>query len=153
MERFLTFSCSILFSGKYSSEAAPEVLYESVFLEISQNLHNFAKCTGKHLCQSLSESHLCKRNFSFIIYETLAQVFPVNFVKFLRTPFTEHLWTAAFNPCVRSQRFREQQKWVWFCKELCRRFIILLARYSFVKNVLESNFSGNFKDMWLKFRC
>ena len=30
---------------------------------------------------------------NFIKKETLAQVFPVNFVKFLRTPFlTEHLW-------------------------------------------------------------
>ena len=39
-------------------------------------LRNFAKCA-------------C----NFIKKETLVQVFPVNFAKFLRTPFfTEHLW-------------------------------------------------------------
>ena len=44
-------------------------------------LRNFAKFTWKHLCLSL-----------FIKKETLAQVFSVNFVKFLRTPFSiEHL--------------------------------------------------------------
>ena len=34
--------------------------------------------------------------YNFIKIETLAQVFPVNFVKFLRTPFlTEHAWATA----------------------------------------------------------
>ena len=42
-------------------------------------LKNFTKYTGKHLCQSLFFN---KKN-------------PVNFVKFLRTHFTEHLWTTA----------------------------------------------------------
>ena len=41
---------------------------------------NFAKFTGKHLCQSLKK-------------ELWRRCFPVNFVKFLRPPFlTEHLW-------------------------------------------------------------
>ena len=44
-------------------------------------LRNFEKFTGNHLCQSL----VFKK-------ETLALIFPVNFAKFLRTPFlTEHL--------------------------------------------------------------
>ena len=48
-------------------------------------LRNFAKFTGKHLCQSL-----------FIKKETLAQCFHVNFAKYLRTSFlTEHLWATA----------------------------------------------------------
>ena len=42
-------------------------------------LRNFAKFTGKHLCQSL-----------FFKKETLAQVFSVNFAKFLRTPFLQN---------------------------------------------------------------
>ena len=42
-------------------------------------LKNFAKFTGRHLCQSL-----------FLIN---SWCFPVNFAKFLRTPlFTENLW-------------------------------------------------------------
>ena len=47
-----------------------------MFLKISQNSH------GKHLCQSL----LFKKRLWH-------KCFPMNFVKFLRTPFfTEHLW-------------------------------------------------------------
>ena len=47
-------------------------------------LRNFAKFTGKHLCQRLFFSKVKKR---------LCQgCFPVNFAKSLRTPFfTEHL--------------------------------------------------------------
>ena len=44
-------------------------------------LRNFAKFTGKHLCQSL---------FFNIVAETLAQAFSVNFPKFLRTPFLQN---------------------------------------------------------------
>ena len=48
-------------------------------------LRNFTKFTGKHLCQSLFLTSLKK---------TLChRCFPVNFAKFLRTPFfIEHLW-------------------------------------------------------------
>ena len=42
-------------------------------------LRNFAKFTGKHLFQRL-----------FFNKESLAQVFPVNFAKFLRTPFLQN---------------------------------------------------------------
>ena len=45
-------------------------------------LSNFAKFTEKHLCQSL-----------FLKRRLWHRCFPVNFAKFLRTPFlTEHLW-------------------------------------------------------------
>ena len=40
-------------------------------------LRNFAKFTGKHVCQSL-----------FFNKETLAKVFSRDFAKFLRTPFS-----------------------------------------------------------------
>ena len=57
--------------------------------------NNFTKFTGKHLCLSL-----------FLFWMTQPAIlfkkrlwrwcFPVNFVKFSRTPFlTEHLWTTA----------------------------------------------------------
>ena len=57
-------------------------------------LKNFTVFTGKHLCWSLLLIKLQACNF--VKKETLAQVFcvftPVNFVKFLRTPFLkEHL--------------------------------------------------------------
>ena len=48
---------------------------------------NFAKLTGKRLCQS---PFFNKVAANFIKKETLAQVFPVNFVKFLRTPFLQN---------------------------------------------------------------
>ena len=53
-------------------------------------LRNFAKFTGKHLCQGL--------------FFNKKRCFPVNFAKFLRTPFlTEHLqWLLLF---VRSMSF------------------------------------------------
>ena len=54
-------------------------MYRSVLPEVFCNkgaLRNFAKFTGKHLCQSLWR-----------------RCFLVNFAKFLRTPFiVEHLW-------------------------------------------------------------
>ena len=47
-------------------------------------LKNFAKCAAKHLCQSLLATLLKRRLWN--------RCFPVNFPKFLRTPFcTEHL--------------------------------------------------------------
>ena len=52
---------------------------ESVF-------RNFVKFTGKHLCQGLFFATLLKKRFWH-------RCFPVNFRKFLRTPFyTEHFW-------------------------------------------------------------
>ena len=51
---------------------------------------NFTKLTGKLLCQSSLFNYV--EACYFVIKETLAEVFPVSFVKFLRTPsFTEYL--------------------------------------------------------------
>ena len=63
----------------------PEVFYKKGVLR------NFAKFTGKHLCQSLRPATLLKKRLWH-------RCFPVNFVKFLRTPFfTEHLWCLLLN--------------------------------------------------------
>ena len=71
------------------SSSRPQVFYKKGFPR------NFAKLAGKHLCQSLffnKVAGLGPQACNFINKETLAQVFPVNFAKFLRTPFfTEHL--------------------------------------------------------------
>ena len=60
----------------------PEVFCKKVVLR------EFTKFTGKHLCQSL-----CLVKFATLLKKRLWQrCFPVNFAKFLRTPFLpEHL--------------------------------------------------------------
>ena len=74
VEKLKTFSYTRVFFSdiKHSRSSRPEVFCEKgVF-------NNFGKFTGRHQCQSLFFWHRC---------------FPVNFVKFLRTPFCiEHLW-------------------------------------------------------------
>ena len=55
-------------------------------------LRNFAKFTEKHLC--LRPAKIKKKR--------LAQVFPVNFAKFPKTPFfTEHLRWLLLNPLLK----------------------------------------------------
>ena len=56
-------------------------------------LRNFTKFTGKHLCQSLFFNKVAGLSPAALLKKRLWQrCFPVNFVKFLRTPFhTEHL--------------------------------------------------------------
>ena len=49
---------------------------------------NFAKFIGKHLwCQSLFFNKVARLGLNFIKKETWHRCFPVNFAKFLRTPF------------------------------------------------------------------
>ena len=58
-------------------------------------LINLAKLTGKHLCQSLFFNKVADLRPATLLKKRLwHRCFPVNFVKFLRTPFlTEHtLW-------------------------------------------------------------
>ena len=60
-------------------------------------LGNFAKFTGKHLCQSLSFNKVAGLRLQTLLKEKLwHRCFPVNFAKFSRTSFlTEHLRTTA----------------------------------------------------------
>ena len=51
-------------------------------------LRNFAKFTGKHLCQGLLMSG--PKACSFIKKRLWHRCFPVNFAKFLRTPFLQN---------------------------------------------------------------
>ena len=56
-------------------------------------LKNFAKFTGKHLCQSLFYNEVAGLAATLLEKRFWHRCFPVNFLKFLRTPFlTEHLW-------------------------------------------------------------
>ena len=56
-------------------------------------LRNFTKFTGKHLCQSLLFNKVAGPRPATLLKKRLwHRCFPVNFAKFLRTPFlTEHL--------------------------------------------------------------
>ena len=57
-------------------------------------LRKFAKITGKHLCQSLFFNKVVGLRLATLLKKRLwHRCFPVNFAKFLRTPFfIEHLW-------------------------------------------------------------
>ena len=73
---------------KCSSEAvAQSFSVKKVFLEILQNSQEIT-CAGFSLLIKLQV-----KVGSFILKKTLAQVLPVHFAEFRRTPFrTEHLW-------------------------------------------------------------
>ena len=57
-------------------------------------LRNFTKFTGKHLCQSLFFNKIAGLSSATLLKKRLwHRCFPVNFMKFLRTPFfIERLW-------------------------------------------------------------
>ena len=66
-------------------------------------LKNFAKLTGKHLCMSLFFNKVASRRSATLLKKKLwHRCFPVDFAKFLRTPFVRNtserllLWTTAF---------------------------------------------------------
>ena len=53
-------------------------------------LRNFAKFTGKHLCQSLFFNKVAGASCNVIKKRLWHRCFPVNFAKFLRTPFSQN---------------------------------------------------------------
>ena len=57
-------------------------------------LKNFAKFTGKHMCQCLFFDNVAVlRPATFLKMRLRRRCFAMNFAKFLRTPvFREHLW-------------------------------------------------------------
>ena len=78
----------IYFCKVYHQKQPPEVFCKKGFL------WNFAKFTRKHLCQSLFINKIAGLRPATLLKKRLwRSVFPVNFVKFLRTPLLiEHLW-------------------------------------------------------------
>ena len=60
-------------------------------------LGNFAKFTGKHLCESLFFNKVAGFDLQYFKKETLAQVFSSEFCKIsINAFFTESLWATAF---------------------------------------------------------
>ena len=72
----------------FTRSSRPEVFCKKGFLR------NFAKFTGKHLCQRLFFNKVAVLRPATLSKKRLwHRCFPVNFVEFLRTSFfTEHLW-------------------------------------------------------------
>ena len=83
----VTFSAGAYFDSVWSTliidrSSRPDVFCEKGVLRI------FAKFTGKHLCQSLFLNKIAGLRLWH-----RCRCFPMNFAKFLRTPFlTEYLW-------------------------------------------------------------
>ena len=88
----------------YSSQKQPtEAFYKKGVLR------NFANSTGKHLCQSLFFSKVARLRPAPLLKKRFWHMcFPVNFVKFLRTPFLQNTSGRLF---LSSQRFSCE-----FCK-------------------------------------
>ena len=83
-------SCYFINFAKITEAVVRRCSFKKMFLEISQN-------SQENTCARVCKATLLKSHFgkacNFIKKEILAQCFPVNFAKFLRTPFlTEHLW-------------------------------------------------------------
>ena len=54
-------------------------------------LKNFAKLTGKHLCQSLFYIKVADLELAILLKKRIwHRYFPVNFAKFLRVPFLQN---------------------------------------------------------------
>ena len=60
-------------------------------------LRNFAKFTGKHLCQSLFFNKVAGLRAATLLKKRLwHRFFPVNFAKFLRAPFLQNTYCGCF---------------------------------------------------------
>ena len=90
-----------------SQFAHPEVFYKN------DVLRNFTKITGKHLCQIL---------FFNKVAGLRPPCFPVNFAKFLRTPFLEHLRVNKF-------RFPEKADITYLFEQLCLQSMSTFFRF------------------------
>ena len=80
---------------------------------------NFAKFTGKHLCQSLFFNKVAGLSLSLQLYlkkVSFTGVFPVNFAKLLRTCFlTEHLLWLLLHILEKSGSFTYLYIWISYC--------------------------------------
>ena len=82
----------------------PEVLFKK------GALRNFAKFTGTHLCQSLFFNKVAVLRHATLLKKRLwHRYFPVNFAKFLRTPFLQN----TSGVCFRIKR-RYITKYLWY---------------------------------------
>ena len=100
-------------------------------------LRNFAKFTGKDLCRSLFFSNVAG-----------PKPFPVNFAKFLRTPFIiEHLWWLLLS--ILNENIRKLE----ICLKWFNRALILLYTDSYERTQLcDSLFKESTQRCWFQTR-
>ena len=107
---------------------------------------NFAKVTGKHLCQSLFFNKVEGAACNFIKKRLRHRCFPVKFVKFLRAPsLTEHvLWLFLAN-CLNKLVFFYKN-----CSQSSTSLIVYGDLYSCVNFNFKSIFWNILKSIRLK---
>ena len=99
---FVEMFCFVLFilrfvedSGKKLAEVDSKISFQAIYIQVSRSsrpevfckkgfLRNFAKFTGKHLCQRL---FINEALFKKSLWH---RCFPINFAKFLRAPFLQN---------------------------------------------------------------
>ena len=114
-------------------------------------LRNFAKFTGKHLCQSLFFNKVAGPRPATLLKKRLwHRCFPVNFAKFLRTTsFIEHLWWLLLYAVVSKNGN--------FCDEISySNLIVLCFLFSSLINVINCSFVPfhmiNMSSIYLKYK-
>ena len=87
---------------KYGGETSHRPFPEKSKINKKAVLRNFTKFIGKHLCQSLFFNKVAGLRPAILLKKRLwYRCFPVNFVKFLRTPFyAEHLLWLLLTFCL-----------------------------------------------------
>ena len=99
-------------------------------------LRNFAKFAGKHLCQSL----FFNKVGTLFKKRLWHRCFPVNFGKFLRTPyFTEHLQTTA-SKCSNHLRNRKMASFFFNSNYLFQRTVWLWLVFFFFMWKLKTSY-------------
>ena len=95
-------------------------------------LRNFKKFTGKHLCQNLFSNKVAARPATSLKKRLWHRCFPVNFAKFLRTPFfIENLWWLLLQIFLSSVYWYNLFRWRFFlpCNNW-KRFIVTVRFFS-----------------------
>ena len=91
-------------------------------------LRNFAKFTGKHLCQSLFFNNVAGlKACNFIEKDNLAQVFSMNFAKFLNTFFYRT------PPMAASVYYHE-----WIINQILNRIITMKPHWRYLKKLFRN---------------
>ena len=137
----------------------PDVLYKKCVLR------NFAKFIGKHLCQGLFFNKVAGLRATTLLRKSLwhRECFPVNFVKFLRTPFfIEQLWWLLLYLRLYDWDLSlfcqapEWYVWIFHCLSLCNifKFIFQIMIFSRIFSLKIPNL-GQWKlklHLWLYFQ-
>ena len=88
--------CKIFFSLEFNGEHKTRTSRPEVFCKKGV-LRNVTKFTGKHLCQSLFFNKVADPRPATLFNKRLwHRCFPVNFVKFQRTPFLQNTSCGCF---------------------------------------------------------